>query len=341
MRRVLLRCDAGPGVGGGHLVRSLALLHPWQERGGEVLLASRGLPLAWRKIAEAAGCRLLPLAESSTQEDDADQCLAALASWPVDCVVVDHYGLDERWERKLRVDGRRLLAIDDMADRRHDCDVLLDQNDVRPERRRYRGLVPPGCELMLGPGYALLRPEFARLREQSRVRQEIGRLLVFFSSSDDGNETLKALRGVALLAPGWQLDVVTGGSHPDPAGIEQLCGRLGWRHHHQIDYMARLMLEADLALGGAGSASWERCALGLPALVSVLDDNQKEVERALTSAGAAISLGAAAGLTPDDYATALSRWEGRMLSDASRAAFALADGLGAERALRGLNTSRG
>ncbi|AXE34594.1 UDP-2,4-diacetamido-2,4,6-trideoxy-beta-L-altropyranose hydrolase [Chromobacterium phragmitis] len=331
MRRILLRADAGPAVGGGHLMRCLALLDSRLREGADVALASRALPPAWRGVAERAGCRILDLDPEGGAAEDAAVCLDWMRAGPACGVVVDHYGLDAEWERPLRLEAAWLLALDDMADRRHDCDLLLDQNDCRPGGGRYLGKVPADCALLLGPRYALLRPEFAALRADCVPRSRLGRALVFLSSGDAGDETGKALRGIAESGLPLRVDVVTGDGHPDPAGIGRLCAEQGWTHHHQIGYMARLVREADVCVGSAGSASWERCALGLPALVAQLADNQAEVCRALEHAGAARVLGFAERLNESDYAQALLSLRPEELSRMSKAAFRLVDGLGARR----------
>jgi UDP-2,4-diacetamido-2,4,6-trideoxy-beta-L-altropyranose hydrolase len=54
--------------------------------------------------------------------------------------------------------------------------------------------------------------------------------------------------------------------------------------------MGELMLEADLCIGAAGSTSWERCTLGLPAIVFCIADNQRSVVDALSKSGVALTM---------------------------------------------------
>src|SRR5690606_13678349 len=101
----------------------------------------------------------------------ADQTLAALGSRPPAWLVVDHYAIDARWHRHLRPACIHLLAIDDLADRNHDSDLLLDQNLGRGPVD-YQGLVPSRCTLLTGPKYALLRPQFRARRSFSLQRRK-------------------------------------------------------------------------------------------------------------------------------------------------------------------------
>src|SRR4029079_4764741 len=74
--------------------------------------------------------------------------------------------------------------------------------------------------------------------------------------------------------------------------VRALAARLPWPTDVRVavDEMAALMAESDLAIGAAGVTSWERCCLGLPALVLVLADNQRKSAEALHEAGAAYLL---------------------------------------------------
>ena len=97
--------------------------------------------------------------------------------------------------------------------------------------------------------------------------------------------------------------------------------------------MAQLMAEADLAIGAGGSTSWERCCLGLPALLVALADNQVDIAKALDSAGACIYLGTketANTLTIQRTMTNLLDAR-KQLEKISQCASSLVDGIGLER----------
>lgn len=336
-QRVLFRVDSGATIGAGHLVRCMALAWQFAEAGAAIAFVCRNLPgglLAW---PQQAGYAVHVLPDSvGCQEDDVGETSRFAEHWQASLVVVDHYGLDARWESVLQQTVGQVLAIDDLADRPHACQWLLDQNDCRAEAGRYERWVPPGCRLLLGPRFALLRPEFREARNHCAPRGgELRRVLVFFSGSDESNETAKALQGLALLGPReWRVDVVIGAAHPDVDGITLLCALHGWQLHCQVPYMADLLADADLSLGSAGSASWERCTLGVPALVVELAENQREVIHALMQRGCVKVLGEAQSVEPQQYADALLSLTADELATMSRAAWDWVDAEGALRVVQ-------
>jgi UDP-2,4-diacetamido-2,4,6-trideoxy-beta-L-altropyranose hydrolase len=221
---------------------------------------------------------------------ETDACLAAIGS--VDWLVVDHYALDAEWEKAMRGRVGKILCIDDLANRGHDCDLLLDQNYCAEPASRYAGLVPEGAMTLVGPRYALLRPEFALWRSKLQARDgKVRRVLIFMGGSDIGNATMIALQALGQMragTPTWRVDVVLGAGNPHFADIQAMCeGAAGISLHRNLgpNEMAALMASADLAIGAGGSTNWERACLGLPSLVFALADNQKLPLRRLVEDG--------------------------------------------------------
>ncbi len=212
-----------------------------------------------------------------SQELDAEETIIKLQGTNTDLLVVDHYGLDETWECLMRHHVGKIMVIDDLADRFHDCDILLDQNYFINGKSRYDNLVPPTCTKLLGIQYALLRSEFSEARKKLKPKTgEIHRVLVFFGGTDSDNVTGRALE--ALLDPGFShldVDVVIGTQNPHRTQIEKLVKlRPRSKLHLQIDNIAKLMIQADLFLGAGGTTTWERMCLGLPSLVVTIAKNQ-------------------------------------------------------------------
>ncbi len=358
-KQAVFRADSSTALGSGHIMRCLTLADALAGRGFAVSFVCRDLPGNIIAAVTGRGYEVHTLLPHPVADDadeyerllgaprktDAAATAAVLeAVGPVDLLAVDHYALDERWEKILKPLSGRLLAIDDLGNRRHDCDFLLDQNLAAGETKDYRALVPASCTLLLGTDYTLLRPDFAALRGGLRRRDgTVRRLLVFFGGGDEGNETGKALTAIALACPDVTVDVVLGAGNPHGEAIEKLCAGLpGATVHRQTTAMAALMAGADLAIGGCGTATWERCALGLPAICTSLAPNQEPIAAAAAAAGALIYLGKAAEVGAGDIAAAL----GRLLADpaavrdmAARAA-ELVDGHGTERVVRALGLAK-
>jgi UDP-2,4-diacetamido-2,4,6-trideoxy-beta-L-altropyranose hydrolase len=348
--RVAFRVDANALMGGGHAMRCLALADALRACGAETIFLSAVLPEALAQRIARAGHRTLiipPSAEldrkgpgweasalsRAAQEDDATATANALGGC-ADWLVVDHYLLDRSWEQAARTNARRIMVLDDLANRPHDCDLLLDQSLGR-EAGEYRPLAGPSTKLLLGPLYALLRPEFARERpaalQRRRVPEPVKRILISLGATDVGGHTLPAACAAVAADSRTVVDVVIGGAAPSLTELEALArGEPRLHLHVDTGEMARLMRDADLAIGASGSTSWERCCLGLPAIAVVLADNQRLVAERLAESGAAE---VASGMD------ALGGLLKSLIGDPARrlcmtaAAAALTEGLGVDRVL--------
>ena len=282
---------------------------------------------------------------------DAEQTRIALIEHQPDWLVVDHYALDQRWEQALQANCRKLMVIDDLADRPHQCDLLLDQNLGR-QAGDYANLVLPRCKLLVSPQYALLRPEFAALRSyslQRRLQPVIKNILITMGGVDQPNATSLVLQTLkyCLLPEDCRISVVMGSQAPWLTRVQALARDMPWPTQVlvNINDMAQCMSDNDLAIGAAGGTSWERCCLGLPSLMIVLADNQKSGAQALQEAKAAHLLG---NLTDIEMKLPLaiqalisSHTSQHMLREMSAAAAGLTDGLGLHKVLRSMQDLHG
>ncbi|MFD2190060.1 UDP-2,4-diacetamido-2,4,6-trideoxy-beta-L-altropyranose hydrolase [Pistricoccus aurantiacus] len=312
---VVFRVDASLTIGTGHVMRCLTLADALREQGAECHFLCRAHPghLIEAIRLQKFETHVLPMASLTAPKPESPSSLAHAdwlgASWQEDArwsrelieglrpdwLVVDHYALDRCWEEAVLPPGCRLLVIDDLADREHRCDLLLDQNLGR-QADDYAGRVPAHCTRLIGPRYALLRPEFARLRESSLARRAMPRLkqlLISMGGIDKDNATgavLDAL-GDCPLPKDCRISVVMGGNAPWLAQVKDQAATMPWPTEVAVNVtdMAERMVQADLAIGAAGSTSWERCCLGLPTLMVVLAENQRIIAEALDSAGAAVA----------------------------------------------------
>lgn len=332
--KVLFRADASRHLGAGHVMRCLTLADELAGRGARCRFLCRETEGHLGALILARGHGLERIPDLADWRADAAACQAALERAGVgqaDWLVVDHYHLDRDWEQALAPRAARLLVLDDMADRPHHCQLLLDQNLQPPGR--YTPWVAPDCACLLGPDYALLRPGFRRHRPAAPRRpDQVARLLVFFGGGDESNETgkvLEALPGLPVVA-----DVVIGAAHARREALVARCAGLpGCRAHFQVDDMAALMARADLALGATGGSTWERACLGLPALVVSVADNQHPIARAGQEAGLHTWLGPAREVDTAAWRAALVQALSHPAPLAAQSAAGLArvDGLGAQR----------
>lgn len=351
---VIFRADASLTMGAGHVMRCLTLADGLKARGAECVFICREHPGNLLDMIRARGfaAHALPMGGEgdsvegspahaawlgATREADAEQCRALIDGRAIDWLVVDHYALDARWEQLVRPACRRLMAIDDLADRQHDCDLLLDQNlGRRPEE--YADLVPGHCRVLAGPTHALLRPEFAKLREYSLARRaepRLERLLISLGGVDKDNVTgqvLEALKACAL-PNNLRITVVMGPRAPWVEEVRNMAVGMPWKTEVLVgvDDMARLMADSDLAIGAAGGTTWERACLGLPCLLLVLADNQRPGADALSGTGGVFPLERGPALA-GELRLALERFlDPLRLRDMGTAISRVADGLGVGR----------
>jgi UDP-2,4-diacetamido-2,4,6-trideoxy-beta-L-altropyranose hydrolase len=290
--QIAFRVDASVQMGTGHFMRCLTLARELLKQGAEITFICRHSLPALTDLLEENGINLKQLPASQTpfantsniyanwlgtsQLIDAEDTIGALSDIKIDWLIVDHYALDHTWEDKLKTHTNKVMVIDDLANRKHQCDLLLDQNYYHDEANPYRGLIPESCQLLLGPKYALLRPEFRELRSQIRLRDNwVQRILIFFGGVDANDYTSKAIDAISTIENQiFTVDVVIGAQHPNKENIIQACQQAGYQCHIQTNKMAELIAQADLCIGAGGSATWERCALGLPTITICVAGNQ-------------------------------------------------------------------
>lgn len=344
--RVLIRADASIAIGSGHVARCLTLARVLRRRGVEVQFACRQLPgHALQRLRDDGLIAYALPARYEREHSDAD--IEASLPWqediyalgeqladePVfDWLIVDHYGLDARWETAARQLARRLMAIDDLNNRPHAVDILLDQNySAQALDNPYTPWVDTACQTFLGPRFALLRDEFQC--PAIEIKPRVARVLVNFGGFDAARQvyaTLLALQGFDDL----QVEIVAGLHNPDWDAMTALCAtRPSWTLHALVDDFFTLMQQADLFIGAGGGTTWERAAMGLPTLCITVAHNQELNARLLAEAGVHIYLGPHERITMADLAQAI----GALIDDqAKRQALAersrtLVDGRGAER----------
>lgn len=346
---VSFRVDASASIGTGHAMRCLCLADELRGRGAEVHFVCRSLQGDLNAFIEGKGfpVHILSGPSADASADAAETAIALaevlLAAQKLDWLILDHYGLDASWSRKLSASARRILVIDDLADRPHFCDCLLDQNLYLRQTGRYEGLLPPGCVEILGPQFALLRPEFREARKRRLPHTGIIRkVLLFFGGSDPSNETSKALQAMRMLdLPDLEVDVVVGSSNPHRHDVEARCAEMpNTAFHCQVSNMAELMAKADFSFGAAGSSTWERCCVGLPSAVVVLADNQELLAHDTHALGIVLNLGWVHALEPRDYVQAFRSLTPESIRKMSADGLSTTDGMGAVKVAELLSTQQ-
>lgn len=283
--KVLIRTDASTEIGSGHVMRCLTIAEKLRSRNCDVFFFMTRLPGNLIAYVQSRGFKVIDHFQS------------------VDLCIIDHYQVDVRWEQMIRPFVRKIVVIDDLANRRHDCDLLIDPNVVSNYETRYDSIVPKTCIKLLGPKNLIMREEFIQERQQQRWRDgTVERLLIFMGGTDPTNETIKVLQALRMVNNKFShVDVVVGNGNLNGGKIREICHANGYYFHQQINYMASLMKQADFSIGAGGSTTWERCYVGLPSSSTIVAGNQISATETAENLGVAWNLGWHEDVTVQTY----------------------------------------
>lgn len=351
---IVFRVDASIQMGTGHVMRCLTLAHALEASGAQCEFICRltygnlieKIKLSGFKVYIIGDDMISGQPETSTesrslshshwldvsQEQDAIDCLSILQKIQPDWLVVDHYSLDKTWQDILKPHFCALMVIDDLGDRAHIADVLLDQN-YGATIKKYTDCVPQTCEILTGTHYSLLRPEFFNWRQYSLDRrtntESIQSILITLGGSDPKNDTTKLLQQISTIPLPTQtkIIVVMGATASHLTSVQNQAHGMSLDVEIKTDVsnMAELMSEADLAIGAAGSTTWERCCLGLPTIQLVIAENQRQAAEQLAKDNVVKLIESIEDL-PEILISA-NQW----ISELSKNSQQVVDGLGASR----------
>lgn len=348
--KIFIRADASIKIGTGHVVRCMTLAHELKNRGAKVTFITRAHKGNLDDKIKLNGFDLisLPMDEKQTSrfdssesydswlgadiDDEISQASEVIQGNKVDLLIVDHYSLDEKWESAIRPYVKIIMVIDDLANRKHDCDILLDQTYGR-ELEDYLELTPPDCEFLLGAEYALLRPEFFKWREYSlkrRINPKLEKVLITMGGVDSDNYTKRILDTLENHQEVQKLSftVVLGSSAPYLNMIQKMAKSLSLRVKvlNNVSNMAELMARSDLVIGASGATSWERCCLGVPSFVFATASNQNLILKGLEKEKAVYHI-----KKIEDLRDAFEKINTSEMFEMSEAASRLVDGRGTAR----------
>jgi len=327
-KKIFIRVDASYEIGTGHVMRCLTLANLFTKAGIDILFICRDLPGNLNHLIVDKGYKLCVLPCPATKQQanqfknsyedwlkvdwkiDLIQTVNIIKSDPSSsCLIIDHYSIDSKWENLFyQLTGKKIIVIDDLANRSHFCQLILDQN-ISNHNERYDDLVPKSCVKFLGLPYVILRQEFMNEKINLRKRNgSIRRILVFFGGSDPTNETFKTID--VLKNPMYSeihIDIVVGDSNKNKVTIKSFCNEVpNFYYYCQINNMAELMSLADISIGAGGTTTWERCYLGLPTLTIVTAENQIEIIDLVNDKGAVLHLGESSKVTSEKIAQELN-----------------------------------
>lgn len=324
--RILFVLEAGPLASGGHVTRGLALASAFTAQGATCAFLGR------------AGNLLAALAPDAPRltagSDDPHDLAQAIGAERFDALVIDHDGLAEP-DHKALGQGRPVLVVDSRADRPLGADMVLDPTPGR-RAEEFDPLTPDGARMLLGPTYAPVRAEFTALRPTALGwrGEPVQRLIASMGLADPEAMAVRATELMRQRAGSAGIDVVLGPTGPNLSRLNRIA-----RHdtrlalHVETPHVARLMAEADIAVGDAGASAWERCALGLPSITVMMCEAQRPMAYALAERKASIVVDGGAADFDETVDKALLRLmtDARLRRQLADASSEFCDGQGAAR----------
>lgn len=329
--RYVFRVDASVQMGTGHIMRCLIIADELkrQEQSNFILFICRELKGNMIDFIKAKGYQvqvLPPVLNEKTEADesinldeqwlcttwekDAEQTIHILKQFPaVDWIIIDHYGIDMKWQKEVKKYVNKIMVIDDLANRPHSCNIIFDQNYHHDYRSRYDLLVPKDSLKILGLHHTLLRSEFTQLAQKNRSNAKWRKkILVSFGGTDPTNETEKTLKAIIRIKETYPLetDVVVGSGHIHKGKIKRICQKEGFHYFCQVNNMAQLIAEADLAIGAGGISTYERLYMGIPSITISTADNQTKVLKDLGEDEFVSYLGKSEEVSDEDIENAIT-----------------------------------
>lgn len=348
---IAIRTDASSDIGSGHVMRCLTLADALKKKGHQVIFIGRELSGHLLDLIQHKGFMTIRLTSTdnllsqtlltkfsawlgANWQQDADEVVAYLKKQSVNLLIVDHYALDHQWEAQVKPYVDHVMVIDDLANRSHVCDMLLDSNLYDDQTKRYQHLIPKDCLCLFGEKYVLLRQSFFDAKKKRTITPSVKKALIFLSGGDANNITEKVIQSCMKVTHPIHYDVVVGASNPHKIQIQALCEKsISFHYHCQVDSMAQLMQEADVAIGAGGGATWERCFLGLPTFTLSLSDFDALFSLQFAKRGAIYYAGDANEISTDEIAKQFAQLVENtpQREELSKMASLLVDGQGVQR----------
>lgn len=296
--KIVFRVDASKEIGTGHVIRCITLAKELKKQGVACVFLSRNHDSNLFDYIEGNGFDLKILNKSNinlnnekskpsllhsnwlgvSQTQDAIQTIELIKDLNPDWLVVDHYGIDYRWHELIRCYVKKICVIDDLADRKHDCDLLLDQNLVEDYKHRYDKLIGLKVTKLLGPDFALLQNEYADIRKRIHSRKLVENILVYFGGSDLYNLTEYITDILLKIDYKGKTTLILDSKNPQLTGIkDKIKDKKNYEIYNNLPSLADILVNVDIAIGAGGTATWERCALGVPSFVITIAENQKQI----------------------------------------------------------------
>ena len=334
-KNLFIRVDASPEIGIGHIMRCLTLAQELKNNFDKIIFLTRKDSGDFTETIMKNEFEVIFI--PTNNDSDIIKNLITTYSENKNFLLIDHYDVDSNFESSLKNIFEKIFVIDDLANRKHDCDLLIDQNYYRDLNHRYKKLIQNDTITLLGSKYAIIRPEFRNINKKTiKKNSQIKKILVSFGGSDPTNECKKALDALCSIENNqFEIVAIVGIYNNKFERLKKLYEKYSnikiYRH---VNDLSQLMLNSDLFIGAGGTTTWERFYMGLPSIVTIISDDQKESIEFLSDMGHVINLGLAKNVTMKTYIQTLQKPNSDLIYNMSLNNQKLVDGNGSNRIKR-------
>jgi len=334
-KNLFIRVDASPEIGIGHIMRCLTLAQELKNNFDKIIFLTRKDSGDFTETIMKNEFEVIFI--PTNNDSDIIKNIVTTNSENKNFLLIDHYDVDSNFESSLKNIFEKIFVIDDLANRKHDCDLLIDQNYYRDLNHRYKKLIQNDTITLLGSKYAIIRPEFRNINKKTiKKNSQIKKILVSFGGSDPTNECKKALDALCSIENNqFEIVAIVGIYNNKFERLKKLYEKYSnikiYRH---VNDLSQLMLNSDLFIGAGGTTTWERFYMGLPSIVTIISDDQKESIEFLSDMGHVINLGLAKNVTMKTYIQTLQKLNSDLIYNMSLNNQKLVDGNGSNRIKR-------
>ena len=331
-KNLFIRVDASPEIGIGHIMRCLTLAQELKNNFDKIIFLTQKNSSDFIETIMKNEFEVIFI--STNNDSDIIKNIVTTNSVNKNFLLIDHYNVDSNFESSLKNTFEKIFVIDDLANRKHDCDLLIDQNYYRDLNQRYEKLIQNGTIALLGPKYAIIRPEFRTINKKViKKNSQIKKILVSFGGSDPTNECKKVLDALCSIENSkFEIVVVAGIYNHKFEQLKKLYEKYSnIKIYSHVNDLSRLMLNSDLFIGAGGTTTWERLYMGLPSIVTIISNDQKKSIEFLSDMGHVINLGLAKNVTTETYVQAIQKSNPDLIYSISLNNQKLVDGNGCSR----------
>ena len=334
-KNLFIRVDASPEIGIGHIMRCLTLAQELKNNFDKIIFLTRKDSGDFTETIMKNEFEVIFI--PTNNDSDIIKNIVTTNSENKNFLLIDHYDVDSNFESSLKNIFEKIFVIDDLANRKHDCDLLIDQNYYRDLNHRYKKLIQNDTITLLGSKYAIIRPEFRNINKKTiKKNSQIKKILVSFGGSDPTNECKKALDALCSIENNqFEIVAIVGIYNNKFERLKKLYEKnSNIKIYRHVNDLSQLMLNSDLFIGAGGTTTWERFYMGLPSIVTIISDDQKESIEFLSDMGHVINLGLAKNVTMKTYIQTLQKLNSDLIYNMSLNNQKLVDGNGSNRIKR-------